>query len=58
MVRNAKKTESRTKGKAENMAREIERKAFELYQKRGAKPGNELGDWLEAEKMVKQQARR
>ena len=30
----------------------ITKKAFELYQKRGCKPGHEMDDWLEAEKFV------
>lgn len=33
----------------------VQRKAFELYQKRGYTGGNELGDWLEAERLVKQE---
>jgi len=32
----------------------VTRKAFELYQKRGCKPGHEMDDWLEAEKAVEQ----
>jgi hypothetical protein len=30
----------------------IERRAFELYQKRGCIHGNDKGDWYEAEKAV------
>jgi len=32
----------------------IRKKAYELYEKRGRKPGNSLSDWLEAERIVKQ----
>ena len=31
---------------------EIAQRAFELYQKRGCKPGYESEDWLEAEKQL------
>jgi hypothetical protein len=31
---------------------EIERRAYSLYQERGAIPGRELDDWLTAEKQV------
>lgn len=31
----------------------IEKKAFELYEKRGRKAGHALEDWLEAERIVK-----
>jgi hypothetical protein len=30
----------------------IQKKAYELYEKRGREPGKELDDWLEAEKLV------
>lgn len=36
----------------------IERKAYELYEKRGGTAGNEVADWFEAEKLVKQRSRR
>ncbi len=34
------------------MHEEIARVAYELYEKRGRAHGNELEDWLEAEKIV------
>lgn len=33
----------------------VRKKAYELYIKRGCICGNELGDWLEAEKLVKKE---
>lgn len=30
---------------------DIRKKAYELYEQRGCQPGNELGDWFEAEKL-------
>ncbi len=30
----------------------ITKKAYELFVKRGSKPGHELDDWLEAERLV------
>ena len=34
------------------LIREIEKKAYELYEGRGSVPGRELEDWLEAERLV------
>lgn len=31
----------------------VEKKAFELYEKRGKKPGHAVNDWLEAERIIK-----
>ena len=31
----------------------IAKKSYELYEKRGRKPGHAMQDWLEAEKIVK-----
>lgn len=31
---------------------EVARRAYELYEARGAEPGHELQDWLEAEQEV------
>ena len=39
----------------EKLLKEIEKKAFELFQKRNGQHGNDLNDWLEAEKIVKKQ---
>jgi hypothetical protein len=40
----------------QNMTELIRKKAYELYEKRGKKPGNSLSDWLEAERIVKQKS--
>jgi len=32
----------------------IRKKAYELYEKRGKKPGRDMDNWLEAETMIKQ----
>jgi len=37
-----------------NVEEEIRRRAYELYQQRGAKPGSEREDWLAAEREVRQ----
>jgi len=37
-----------------NVEEEIRRRAYELYQQRGATPGGEREDWLAAEREVKQ----
>jgi len=31
----------------------VSKKAFELYEKRGRKPGHAMDDWLEAERIIK-----
>ena len=31
----------------------VEKKAYELYDKRGRKPGYSMNDWLEAERIIK-----
>lgn len=31
----------------------IEKKAYEIYQKRGCTPGNTWADWFEAERIIK-----
>lgn len=36
----------------EELIREIQKKAYELYESRGAVPGRELDDWLEAERLI------
>lgn len=41
---------------ADKLNEMIKTKAFEIYQKRGATPGREMDDWLEAEKIVKRWA--
>jgi len=37
----------------EDLNKLIGKKAYELYEKRGRKPGNSLNDWLEAERIIK-----
>jgi len=37
----------------EDLRKLVEKKAFELYDKRGRKPGHSLEDWLEAERIIK-----
>jgi len=37
---------------------EIKKKAQELYEKRGRKPGHDLENWLEAERTVKASLKR
>ena len=32
----------------------IRKKAYELYEKRGKKSGQDMANWLEAERMIKQ----
>ncbi|MDD5423301.1 MAG: DUF2934 domain-containing protein [Candidatus Omnitrophota bacterium] len=38
---------------SEDVRKLIEKKAFELYEKRGKKPGHSHEDWLEAERIIK-----
>lgn len=37
----------------EDLHKLIEKKAYELYEKRGKKVGHSVDDWLEAERIVK-----
>lgn len=32
----------------------VQKKAYELYEKRGCQPGNDLEDWITAEKLVRE----
>ena len=36
---------------------EVQKKAYELYVKRGKRSGHAIDDWLEAERLVKHKAR-
>lgn len=36
---------------------EIQKRAYEIFQKRGCKPGNDLANWLEAERQIKRELR-
>ena len=37
----------------EDVSKLVEKKAYELYEKRGRKPGHSMDDWLEAERIVR-----
>lgn len=37
----------------EDVTKLVEKKAFELYEKRGRKAGHSIDDWLEAERIIK-----
>lgn len=37
----------------DDMNKLVAKKAYELWEKRGRKPGHSLDDWLEAERIVK-----
>ena len=37
----------------EDVSKLVEKKAFELYEKRGRKSGHSIDDWLEAERIIK-----
>lgn len=37
----------------EDISKLVEKKAYELYEKRGRKPGHSMDDWLEAERIVR-----
>ncbi len=39
----------------EQLVDEIKKTAYEVYEKKGCIVGNEMADWLEAEKLVKAQ---
>ena len=39
----------------EDIQKLVEKKAFELYEKRGKKAGHSAEDWLEAERIIKAQ---
>ena len=37
----------------DDLSKLVEKKAFELYEKRGRKAGHAMDDWLEAERIIK-----
>ena len=37
----------------EDAVKLVEKKAYELYEKRGRKSGHSMDDWLEAERIIK-----
>lgn len=47
-------TNSRITLDKEQMSDMIRKKAYELYEKRGRRPGHATEDWLEAERIVRQ----
>lgn len=49
---NLKSTGKRVKVDEKPLYEMIQKKAYELYEKRGREPGKELDDWLDAEKLV------
>jgi hypothetical protein len=56
MARKRLEKEARETLQAENSdaSQEIKKCAYDLFQRRGCLPGNDLSDWFEAEKRVKQ----
>lgn len=44
-------------GMNEAMREQIEKRAYEIYEARGAEPGHELEDWVRAEAEMMQQTR-
>ncbi|MDD5006167.1 MAG: DUF2934 domain-containing protein [Candidatus Omnitrophica bacterium] len=44
---------SKSSGKSEDLTARIQKKAYELYVKRGYSHGNDWSDWFEAERLVK-----
>lgn len=49
-------TSGRTTSSRTDTVELIRKKAYELYEKRGRKPGNAMNDWLEAERIVRQKS--
>lgn len=46
---------TKTKGfSGKDFGVEVAKKAYELYVRRGKRPGHAIDDWLEAERLVKQ----
>lgn len=42
-----------SKGKSSDFQSKIQKRAYEIYLKRGCSHGNDLADWLEAERQTK-----
>lgn len=40
--------------KSQETTEMIRKKAYELFEKRGKKPGHAMDDWLEAERIIRQ----
>lgn len=49
-------TNNKTMSSKTNTTDAIRKKAYELYEKRGRKPGQAMNDWLEAERIVRQKS--
>ena len=50
-----KNMQQRKRHLSEDMVKDlVQKKAYEICQKRGPTPGNEWADWFEAERQVKQ----
>lgn len=45
---------SKLSANSEQITEMVRKKAYELYEKRGKKPGRDMDNWLEAERIVKQ----
>lgn len=58
MARTSKTTGSTSRMSAakDEINETIRKKAYELYEKRGRKPGRSMDDWLEAERIVRQKS--
>lgn len=52
----ASQTGSKMSASKDQITEMIRKKAYELYEKRGKKPGRPMDDWLEAERIVKQKS--
>ena len=49
-----KKPKGKVEQETESLHEMIEKKAYEIYEKRGKQHGRDLDDWLEAERIIKQ----
>lgn len=44
-----------SKSKSSDLQAKVQKRAYELYAKRGFSHGNDLADWLEAERQIKKE---
>lgn len=56
MSRSSSSESFRMSGNQNQLTDMVRKKAYELYEKRGRKPGHSMDDWLEAERIVKSKA--
>lgn len=56
MSRSSSSESFRMSGNQNQLTDMVRKKAYELYEKRGHKPGHSMDDWLEAERIVKSKA--